>query len=126
MLTVFSLSPKAPFLDDSLDVLSFLSSLAITFTLLAGLIKRLDNTEDGFVTGFNDVLGRVLIVFNCIPLAYAMYDLCTVVLEQQRKKKERENGGGGGGGGGKVKNTKVLPAAGIPLVQDDSGIQSWG
>ena len=112
----------APFAHDSLDTLSFLSSLAITFTLLGGLIKRLNLNED--VPGFDEFLGGGLIAINCMPLVYALYDFVRVVMLRRM--------GRDGGGIKKVipsdnkrcrdglsnsTNTKVLPVLGSNNVQ---------
>ena len=74
----------APYIDGGLDTLSFLSSLALTGTLLGGLIKSLDFGQH--VKGFDGGLGLFLILINVIPLGYAVVnDLQMFVRKWTRK-----------------------------------------
>ena len=74
----------APYIDGGLDMLSFLSSLALTGTLLGGLIKSLE--FDKHVDGFDDGLGLFLILINVIPLGYAVVNDLQLFVRKWTKK----------------------------------------
>jgi len=74
----------APYIDGGLDTLSFLSSLALTGTLLGGLIKSLE--FDKHVEGFDDGLGLFLILINVIPLGYAVVNDLQLFVRKWTKK----------------------------------------
>ena len=74
----------APYIDGGLDTLSFLSSLALTGTLLGGLIKSLE--FDKHVKGFDDGLGLFLILINVIPLGYAVVNDLQLFVRKWTKK----------------------------------------
>ena len=74
----------APYIDGGLDTLSFLSSLALTGTLLGGLIKSLD--FDQHVEGFDSGIGLFLIAINVIPLGYAVVNDLQMLVRTWTKK----------------------------------------
>ena len=74
----------APYIDGGLDTLSFLSSLALTGTLLGGLIKSLDFGRH--VEGFDGGLGLFLIAINVIPLGYAVVNDLQMLVRTSTKK----------------------------------------
>ena len=74
----------APYIDGGLDMLSFLSSLALTGTLLGGLIKSLD--FDQHVEGFDSGIGLFLIAINVIPLGYAVVNDLQLFVRKWTKK----------------------------------------
>ena len=74
----------APYIDGGLDMLSFLSSLALTGTMLGGLIKSLD--FDQHVEGFDSSLGLFLIAINVIPLGYAVVNDLQLFVRKWTKK----------------------------------------
>ena len=74
----------APYVDDGLDTLSFLSSLSLTVTLLGGLIKSLDFGQ--YVDYFDRGLGMFLILINCVPLGYVVVNDFRMVVQRWTKK----------------------------------------
>ena len=123
----------APYVDDGLDTLSFLSSLSLTVTLLGGLIKSLDFGQ--YVDGFDRGLGMFLILINCVPLGYVVVNDFRMVVQRWTKKS---------GGikmqkqmGKKDSSTKVSPVVTKGKINNDvqteneekkktnDGIKSW-
>jgi predicted neutral ceramidase superfamily lipid hydrolase len=125
----------APYVDDGLDTLSFLSSLSLTVTLLGGLIKSLDFGQyvEGF--DFDRRLGMFLILINCVPLGYVVVNDFRMVVQRWTKKS---------GGikmqkqmGKKDSSTKVSPVVTKGKINNDvqteneekkktnDGIKSW-
>jgi hypothetical protein len=76
----------APYIDGGLDTLSFLSSLALTGTLLGGLIKSLDFGQHVKGFDFDGGLGLFLIAINVIPLGYAVVNDLQMLVRTWTKK----------------------------------------
>ena len=118
----------APYIDGGLDMLSFLSSLALTGTLLGGLIKSLDFGHH--VKGFDDGLGLFLIAINVIPLGYAVVNDLQMLVRTWTKKS----------GGKKMRPQQVVKDKDLTKVRpvtvdepnqtenenNDSALKNWG